>query len=155
MSALECSRKTVLAVLSGALLSGLGLTAVTAPDAAAGARADIEQHLRDKGEAVAKDSPGLDAKGRSVTVRGNIKRLPLHMRPRQSSGPSRYPALVPGATVQGACWARGQHVRAWGAAHNKWVKVKILMVAYPGFYHDWVWGGGLVGDATGGVHNRC
>lgn len=111
------------------------------------------------GPAAAQPSAGAGEKDataqRTVTMRDDIKELPLRNEPHQDSGPGRYPSLLNGATVPALCWSEGQHVNAWGVAHNKWVRVRIDAPGYPGYYDQWVWGGGLKGSETGNVPNHC
>ncbi|MEU9144934.1 hypothetical protein [Streptomyces sp. NPDC048349] len=48
--------------------------------------------------------------------------------------------------LNASCWSHGQWVNQNGVAHDKWVRL------YSG---NWIWGGLLKGDETGGVSTRC
>ncbi|MED7949721.1 hypothetical protein [Streptomyces sp. BE303] len=56
-----------------------------------------------------------------------------------------YPVSA-GFTSYGLCWKTGGWVNANGVAHDKWVKLSD---------NEWIWGGLLNGDETGGVSNYC
>ncbi|MFH8791654.1 hypothetical protein [Streptomyces sp. NPDC017941] len=55
-------------------------------------------------------------------------------------------AVGSGFTSYGLCWKHGGWVSANGVAHDKWVKLSDS---------EWIWGGLLNGDDTGGVTNTC
>ncbi|MGP3683574.1 hypothetical protein ACTVZO_02500 [Streptomyces sp. IBSNAI002] len=48
--------------------------------------------------------------------------------------------------LNASCWSHGQWVNQNGVAHDKWVRL------YSG---NWIWGGLLKGNETGGVSTRC
>ena len=48
--------------------------------------------------------------------------------------------------LNASCWNYGQWVNQNGVAHDKWVRL------YSG---NWIWGGLLKGNQTGGVSTRC
>lgn len=51
-----------------------------------------------------------------------------------------------GFVSTGLCWKYGGWVNANGIYHNKWVKLSD---------REWIWGGLLKGNETGGVDNYC
>ncbi|MTE22595.1 hypothetical protein F0L17_26570 [Streptomyces sp. TRM43335] len=99
--------------------------------------------------AVAADfGPATAPQTQSVGIQGGIVETWIHGNIRY--GPSTDYAIHytegAGFVSYGLCWKYGGWVNANGISHNKWVKLSD---------REWIWGGLLKGDETGGVRNYC
>ncbi|MFE1784291.1 hypothetical protein ACFW9F_17320 [Streptomyces sp. NPDC059506] len=95
----------------------------------------------DFGPAAAQQTQNVGVQGRWVVtwINGNVRYGP------STAYPIKY-TVPKGFSAYGLCWKYGGWVDANGIRHNKWVKISS---------DEWIWGGLLQGDETGGVHNYC
>lgn len=125
-------RKRILGVLAtAAAFAGL-VGAVAAPASAVAA---------DSGSAVVSQTQSVGIQGGYVEtwIHGNVRYGP-------STDYAIHYTVSKGFRSYGLCWKYGGWVNANGIYHNKWVKLSSS---------EWIWGGLLRGDETGGVDDYC
>ncbi|MFI6639427.1 hypothetical protein [Streptomyces sp. NPDC050504] len=84
-------------------------------------------------------STGVQSSIVTTWINGNVRYGP------STDHDINYPVAA-GFTSTGLCWKEGGWVSANGVSHNKWVKLGP---------EEWIWGGLLNGNETGGVSEQC
>lgn len=93
----------------------------------------------------------VQTQGVKVVVGNHVGKDTLNVRFGPTLGSKIVGGVYKGDSLDGLCWTYGDDLTKWGVRNNIWVKT---VYGYPPAY-AYVWAGGLAGNETGGVPNRC